>query len=173
MVASNNHEPHGPTQPDQSSGWRRSSALDNIGLPAQLPPGHGRRRDRRGRGLRGPLLAPQLPGARSRSQIFDDHVRAGLARLSQRWERQLGGIEVAVEDVPASAGAPWEDGVVLGRAFSPAHGLPPRIVLYRRPIEARASAEDLGVSVLDVLVEELAHLLQRDPGEIDPGYRSS
>jgi len=102
--------------------------------------------------------------------VFDDHVRAGIARLSRRWGRQLNSIEIVVEDVPASAGAPWEDGVVLGRAFPPAHGLPARIVLYRRPIEARVPAGDLGVCVLDVLVEELAHLLNRNPNEIDPGY---
>ena len=117
------------------------------------------------------MLAPSLPAARSRSEMFDDYVRAGLARLAQRWGRQLGAIEVAVEEVPQSDGAPWEDGVVLGRAFPATHGLPARIVLYRRPIEVRAPAGDLGITVLDVLVEELAHLLGREPTEIDPGYR--
>jgi len=102
--------------------------------------------------------------------VFDDYVRAGIARLSGRWGRQLGAIEVAVEEVPQSDGAPWEGGVVLGRAFPASHGLPARIVLYRRPIEARAPVAETGVTVLDVLVEELAHLLGRDPGEIDPGY---
>jgi len=103
-------------------------------------------------------------------EVFDDYVKAGIARLSLRWGRQLGAIEVAVEDVPQSDGAPWEDGVVLGRAFPASHGLPARIVLYRRPIEYRSEGGSVGVAVLDVLVEELAHLLGRSPTEIDPGY---
>ena len=148
----------------------RSSALGDASAPPPLPVRRGRRRDRRGRGIRGPLLAPALPAARSRTQIFDDYVRAAVARLAHRWERQLRAIEVAVEEVPASGGAPWETGVVLGRAFPAANAMPARIVLYRRPIEARASSGEMGVAVLDVLVEELAHLLGRDPSEIDPGY---
>ena len=169
-MSSTNQVAPWPGDNSAQSHWRCSSELANATAPPVLPRRPGRRRDRRGRGLRGPLLAPSLPAARSRLEIFDDHVRAGLARLGQNWARQLGAIEVAVEEVPTSAGAPWEDGVVLGRAFPPAHGLPGRIVLYRRPIEARANSDELGVAVLDVLVEELAHLLHRQPKEIDPGY---
>ena len=48
---------------------------------------------------------------------------------------------------------------------------PPRIVLYRRPLLARADdEEDLGELVLDVVVEEFARLLDLDPRTIDPGY---
>ena len=44
-------------------------------LRARRKPGdRPRRRDRRGRGLRGPLLPPELPAARSRSERFDDLV---------------------------------------------------------------------------------------------------
>ena len=46
-----------------------------------------------------------------------------------------------------------------------------RIVLYRRPLMARADDEDdLGELVLDVVVEEFARLLGVDPQAIDPGY---
>jgi predicted Zn-dependent protease with MMP-like domain len=48
---------------------------------------------------------------------------------------------------------------------------PPRIVLYRRPLLARADgADDLGELVLDVVVEEFAQLLGVDPRAVDPGY---
>ena len=160
----------GPNEPRAETVWRSSSQRGNATEPPRLPRRVGRRRDRRGRGLRGPLFSPDLPVARSRAQVFDDYVRAGISRLSQRWGRQLGAIEVAVEEVPVSDGAPWESGVVLGRAFPASHGLPARIVLYRRPIEARAPLGEVDLTVLDVLVEELAHLLHRDPNEIYPGY---
>jgi predicted Zn-dependent protease with MMP-like domain len=129
------------------------------------------RRDRRGRGLRGPLLPPALPGALTRSERFDEHVRAAMARLARTWERQLNRVQVAVEQVPPSGAASWEDTAPLARAFPAADGLDARIVLYRAPIEARAvPGRDLGLLVLDVLVEEVAHLLGRAPEEIDPGY---
>jgi predicted Zn-dependent protease with MMP-like domain len=48
---------------------------------------------------------------------------------------------------------------------------PPRIVVYRRPLMARADGdEDLGELVFDVVVEEFARLLGLDPHDVDPGY---
>ncbi|WP_307844764.1 metallopeptidase family protein [Actinotalea solisilvae] len=133
-----------------------------------------RRRDRRGRGLRGPLLPTTLPGYRSRAERFDDHVLSAVERLERRWSAQLEGTEFAVEDVPPSQPAPWEHGgVPLGRCFPADAGLPARIVVYRRPLETRAVDEaDLADLVRDVLVEQVAHLLARAPEDVDPGYRS-
>ena len=132
-----------------------------------------RRRDRRGRGLRGPVIPPNLPGHRTRAERFDDHVLDAVERLERRWARPLDGTEFAVEEVPASSPAPWEQGgVPLGRYFPADAGMPARIVVYRRPIEARAVDEgDLAELVWDVLIEQVAHLLGRRPEEIDPRYR--
>jgi hypothetical protein len=131
----------------------------------------GRRRDRRGRGPRGPLLPPGLPAALSRSDRFDESVRAALYRLQRRWERRLARLEVAVEDVPPSPAPPWETGVPLARSFPAAEGLPDRIVLYRRAVEARAiDQRDLGLLILDLIVEQLSHLWRLPPEEIDPGF---
>ena len=48
---------------------------------------------------------------------------------------------------------------------------PPRIVVYRRPLMARADDEDeLGELVFDVVAEEFARMLGLDPGDVDPGY---
>jgi hypothetical protein len=48
---------------------------------------------------------------------------------------------------------------------------PPRIVVYRRPLMARADGdEDLGELVFDVVVEEFARLLGIEPSDVDPGY---
>jgi predicted Zn-dependent protease with MMP-like domain len=143
-----------------------------LTAPAKLPPRDaGRRRDRRGRGPRGPLLPPGLPAALSRAERFDEHTRAALRRLERQWRRRLARLQVAVEDVPPSEGPAWEDGVPLARSFPAADGLPDRIVLYRRPIEARAAdARDLGLLVLDVIVEQLGHLWRMPPEDVDPGF---
>lgn len=151
---------------------RRSSS---AGLPARRgaqPAGHLRRRDRRGRGPRGPLLPTTAPAYRTRAERFDDLVLDAVDELERRWSRQLEGTEFAVEDVPPSGPAPWEHGgVTLGRYFPADAGLPNRIVVYRRPLEARATdALDLADLVHDVVVEQVAHLLGRAPEDVDPGY---
>ena len=50
-------------------------------------------------------------------------------------------------------------------------GRPARIVLYRRPLIARADGEEeLAELVLDVIVEQFARWLGVDPQTVDPGY---
>ncbi|HEV2375924.1 MAG TPA: metallopeptidase family protein [Streptosporangiaceae bacterium] len=71
-------------------------------------------------------------------------------------------------DVPGLSGSP-----VAGqpRADADGHTDRPRIVVYRRPLMARAdSEEDLGELVFDVVVEEFARLMGLDPEDVDPGY---
>jgi predicted Zn-dependent protease with MMP-like domain len=133
----------------------------------------GRRsRDRHGRGLRGPLYPATLPAARSRAERFDALVIEALE------------LDVAVDDVPEVHVGPddelsWEDGVVddgnvplarLVPAGVDRRGVPTRarIVLYRRPLEARAKdGADLADLVHDVLVEQIASYLGLDPDVID------
>ena len=133
-----------------------------------------RRRDRHGRGLRGPLLPPTLPGWRTRAERFDELVLAVVERLERHVGPELDGVEFAVEAVPPSDPAPWEVGAVpLGRYFpaSPAAGLSDRIVVYRHPVIARAQTpEEIALLVRDVLVEQIAHLLSGSPEDIDPDY---
>ena len=136
-----------------------------------------RRRDRRGRGLRGRLVPPGVPLYRSRAQQFDDLVLEAVARLEPRWETELSDVEFAVQEVPDADDA--EDGVPLARIVrgspdasdpgNPATG--PRIVLFRRPLLARAEdEEELSELIFDVVVEEVAEILGLDPEVIDPGY---
>ncbi|GEL95151.1 metallopeptidase family protein [Cellulomonas composti] len=141
-----------------------------LGPPVERP---ARRRDRRGRGPRGPLLPDSMPAYRTRAQRFDDFVLDAVEHLERRWARQLGGTEFAVEDVPPSNPAPWEHGgVPLGRYFPADAGLAPRIVVYRRPVEARSlDVADLADLVRDVVVEQVAHMLGKDPQDVDPTYR--
>ncbi len=146
-----------------------------------------RRRDRHGRGLRGRLLAPaatingrevEVPLWRSRADRFDDLVRDAIHDLEQRWARELEGVEFAVEDVPPP-GTGFDEGVVadetaggpvpLGRLLIGNRQTPSRVVVYRRPLEARASdREDLGELIHEVVVDQVAQLLGLDPDVIDP-----
>ena len=108
----------------------------------------------------------------TRRERFDDLVLDSAARLESRVGPGLKGVEFAVEDVPSSDPAPWErDGIPLGRAF-PAHGRQPaRVVVYRRPVEARAEGQrDLSAIVQDVVVEQVAGLLGMAPQDLDPRY---
>lgn len=143
-----------------------------------------RRRDRHGRGLRGQLYPSTLPAARSRSERFDALVLEALEPIEQRWHHELVQLDVAVDDVPEITGTDpnlvsWgsdvvEDGNVPLARLVPAgvdrRGLPTRarIVLYRRPLEARArDGADLADLVHDVLVEQVAGYLGLDPTVID------
>lgn len=131
------------------------------------------RRDRRGRGLRGPVLPESVPAHRTRAEKFDECVLFAVQRLETTWGAELDGTEFAVEDVPPSDPAPWEHGgVPMGRYFPAESGQPGRVVIYRRPIESRSvDAGDLIDLVRDVVVEQVAHLLARSPEEIDPHFR--
>jgi predicted Zn-dependent protease with MMP-like domain len=110
-----------------------------------------------------------VPGYRSRSKQFDDFVFLALERLESDWGPQLNGIELAVENAPLVTET--DIGVPLGRFIPGQADRPPRIVVYRRPLEVRAvDADDLHDLVFDVVVEQVAHYLGRRPEEIDPEY---
>jgi predicted Zn-dependent protease with MMP-like domain len=152
------------------------------GGPEQAP--RIRRRDRHGRGLRG-VLAPQgVPLHRSRAQRFDELVLQAVARLEPRWEAHLADVEFAVEEIPPpdelgpgpvplarlEAGPPGTSPTAPGDSLA-AGPRPARIVVYRRPLIARAEGdEELGELIFEVVVEEFARLLGLDPEDVDPGY---
>ena len=140
------------------------------------------------------LAPPGVPLHRSRSQRFDELVLEAVARLEPRWEAQLSGVEFAVEEIPPpDPPGIGPESVSLSRLDpgSPGTGLPgmglpgmgpprtgdgavarpPRIVVYRRPLSARADSEDeLSELVFEVVVEEFARLLGVDPEDVDPGF---
>ena len=57
-------------------------------------------RDRRGRGLRGPLLPIQIPRYRARRQLFDMAVLEAYAPIQHAFADQLTGLDLAVDTVP-------------------------------------------------------------------------
>ncbi|MGI8328795.1 metallopeptidase family protein [Actinomadura scrupuli] len=119
------------------------------------------------------LAPPEVPISRSRSERFDDLVTDEVRRVAQRWSRELAGVEFAVEEVPPTE--PWTGGpepVPLGRLRPSAGTNAARIVIYRRPLEARGGGDerDLARLIRDVVVEEVADLLGLSPESIDPSY---
>jgi predicted Zn-dependent protease with MMP-like domain len=130
------------------------------------------------------LVPASVPLARTRAEIFDDLVLDTVEELERRFSRELAGVEFAVEEVPPDLNVydsdVLEDGEVpLARLLPggsepsggngrPGAAMPPRIVLYRRPLEYRAfDRDDLADLVHDVIVEQVANLLGIDPEELD------
>ena len=103
-----------------------------------------------------------------------------LEPIEARWRTELTQLDVAVDDVPDVQPTDREDGDVVEDGNVPlarlmaagvdTGGVPTRarIVLYRRPLEARAKdGADLSDLVHDVLVEQVANYLGLDPDVID------
>lgn len=144
------------------------------GVRSRVTGSSTRRRDRRGRGMRGPLAPAEVPISRTRAERFDELVSDEAHRLEQRWSRQLAGVEFAVEEVPIVEPHALSDTVPLSRLIPAADGRPPRIVVYRRPVEARGGDDerDRARLIRDVVVEQVADLLGLAPESIDPTYDS-
>ena len=135
------------------------------------------RRDRHGRGLRGPLVLPNALGVRravplrpaSRVAFFDDAVDAAVERVARQCPEALVGISVGVEDVP-NFDPSWARGrVPLASAVDASTASGAQVVLYRRPLEHRAaSRQGLRILVYRTVVEQLSALTGRSVEEIDP-----
>jgi len=106
--------------------------------------------------------------------MFDNLVLDAVEDLEAHWGPDMAEIEFAVEDVPMLSAAETAEfdpdvvadrGVPLGRLYR--DGLAPisqpLIVVYRRPLEARATErEDRGDLIFAVISELVAELLGKD-----------
>jgi predicted Zn-dependent protease with MMP-like domain len=125
--------------------------------------------------MRGPLAPAGVPLSRTRSEAFDALVLDAVDELEGHWAGELAAVEFAVEEVPPPGPADFgpdvivDRGVPLGRLLREGAGLrQPLIVLYRRPIEARAAEpEDRSDLVFMVVAELVAELLGRDIEDLD------
>ena len=134
-----------------------------------------KRRDRHARGLRGPIIAPasplarsaRLPGSMSRAEAFLVAVQDAVARVNQTCPDVLVGLDIGVEDVPRAHAMDWR--VPLAAATDATSTAPARIVLFRRPLEYRsATRRGLRILVHRTLVEQLSALTGRSVHDIDP-----
>ncbi|WP_342803894.1 metallopeptidase family protein [Luteipulveratus flavus] len=104
----------------------------------------------------------------ARSARFDELVLDAADRLEHRLGTSLEHVELAVEDVPPSDPASWEESVPLGRLFPAENRSPARVVVYRRPVESRAEgARDLAELVDKVVTEQVAGLLGIPPEDLE------
>jgi len=148
--------------------------------------GHAPRRDRRGRGLRGLRYPVTAPVFKNRAQRFDEMVLEALEPIEERWGDELTELDLAVDMVPEIEQTDpdamnWPPEVVedLGVPLAqlvPAgvdrRGLPTRarIVLYRRPLEARSrDGIDLVDLLHEVLIEQVACYLGVEPDSLEAG----
>ncbi|MFL6160439.1 MAG: metallopeptidase family protein [Marmoricola sp.] len=144
-----------------------------------LPPRRSRTRsrDRHDRGLRGPAFgdSPWAPGGvparRSGAERFDDVALRVLRAVVGRWAEHLGDLELAVEEVPVITASWGSDSVPLASYVARAGANPPRLVLFRRPLEHRAEgAFELEALLLTVIVEQVAEILGLPAQDVHPGY---
>lgn len=133
-----------------------------------------RRRDRHGRGMRGPGVVPRVPGQpelRTPRERFDDLALGIVMEIDERWQDRLGLVEYAVEDTPLVPDDWTTETVPLASLVRGSGTTPTRLVLFRRPIEHRAETRsDLEALVLTVVVEQIADLLGIEPEQVDPRY---
>lgn len=105
---------------------------------------------------------------RSSRDTFDELVLDALERVEGRLGRSLDPLEIAVEDIPPSDPAAWEQAVPLGRLFPAQARTAPRLVVYRRPVISRVGHEDeLRALVEAVVIEQVASLLGLDPDDLE------
>lgn len=132
-----------------------------------------RRRDRHGRGLRGPLLPATLPGWQSQRERFTQLVKDAAFELTLRYPK-LRSIEFAVEEIPPSAPGRYEpQAVSIARSFAadPSRKLRYRTVIYRLPITTRThSWAETAHLVRYALASQCSSYLDVDPRELYPYF---
>lgn len=142
-------------------------------------------RDRRGRGLRSPVLPPSLPAYRTRAGEFDHTAVLAFAEIDRLWHERLTGLDVAVDDIPRMIPRDLEtvqwpeevtaDGPVPLARLIPAGvdeaGRPTRaqLILFRRPLELRARHDDLPDILREVLIQQVATYLGVDEETVEQG----
>lgn len=135
----------------------------------------GPRRNRHGRGRRGPLIPIHLPAYRSRPERFDDAVMASAQRLSERWPNRVEQIDFLIEPVPSekliNQAEAVSDRIPLASSTPATAHKRAELVIYRLPIEQIAdSTAELMDLVHQCVVHEVAQLWVKPINEIDPSY---
>ncbi len=106
--------------------------------------------------------------ARTRAERFDDAVVDALKHLERRWGSELAGVQVLVEEVPPEETDERSNEIPLGRVEPSARRRPARLVVYRRPVEARTEQRSELEAITRVVVASLvAELLGKAVEDVD------
>lgn len=168
-----------PPEPGFTITFSATERSADAGAP-EVPVRHfgARRRNRHGRGLRGPLIPANLPASRTRSENFDELVAESAERLRELWGATLEEVEYIIEEVPEQLEA-----LIASRAQAPlgkyrrgpseeTGKMVAFVIIYRHPIEALCDAPwQVRELVHEVIIEQVAGLLNVDPDGIDPFFR--
>jgi hypothetical protein len=104
-------------------------------------------------------------GAALFAECLQASVRKGLAQCP----RAFAGVDIGFEEVPGNLTNWWADQVPLAMASSAEGDHNARVVLYRRPLEHRASSSaELRSLVHRALTEQLSALTGIPLDELDP-----
>lgn len=165
-------QPHLPDGTPQAAGMVGSAAVSGYSADVS-----SHRRDRHGRGLRGPLALPnsltargaQPPHPANKADFFTEAVHDAVDRVGLQCPDVLVGITFGIQDVPHFDMAWSGDQVPLAAALEGTSDQSAQVVIYRRPLEHRAvSRQGLRILVYRTIVEQLAALTGRSVEEIDP-----
>jgi hypothetical protein len=103
--------------------------------------------------------------------VFDRWVTAAADRLRRRAEQRghdLQALQFGVEETPLLPDD-WEAEVPMSGHRPASGGHPAQVVVYRLPVAGRARGRVETVAlVLDLLIEEVAELLDVDADDLDP-----
>ena len=126
--------------------------------------------------MRGPAYGPdaprgRVPAHRTERERFDQVAVDVMSDVESRWTEQLAPVELAVEDIPVLPRTWVAPRVPLASLVPGTAVTPPRLVLFRRPIEHRAeNRADLDALVLTIVVEQLADYLGVPAEDVHPDY---
>lgn len=129
------------------------------GPPART--GRGRR-NRHGRGLRGPLLPPGLPGRRTRAQRFDVWLAEGIEDLAERYGEDVHRVRFGHTFIPdqledrltqLNAWGAEAVGAPLGQVTHAPDGTV-EITLFRGVVEQRFTPHSEQAVVFNALVQQ-------------------
>jgi hypothetical protein len=136
-----------------------------------------KRRDRHSRGMRGPLARPNpvtgdaVPVRRlpTDAEFFVSSLDRAVKAIQQAAPDAFARIDVGVEDVPMPDASWASHRVPLAAALEPSLDHPGQIVLFRRPLEHRASTRrQLRVLIFRTVVEQLAAITSYTVEMLDP-----
>ncbi len=114
-----------------------------------------------------------MPADLTPREEFDQIAVDVFSDVESRWPEELAPVELAVEEIPLLPRTWSAPRVPLASTVPATQAAPPRLVLFRRPIEHRTeSRAELAALVLTVVVEQVADYLGVPAEDVHPDYEA-